>query len=188
MQSGEVNRQRTASIILAGGCFWGLQAFLRRLPGVLETEAGYANSLVPAPTYEQVCSQRTHAVEAVKVVYDSDILTLRQLLDAYFAVIDPTAVNRQGNDTGTNYRTGIYYSDPADLPVIQTAVKTEERRYVHPLATEVLPLKNYYPAEGYHQDYLEVPPGGYCHISPVLIHGFRLKSPEELAKEDGNGQ
>ena len=127
-------------------------------------------------------------MEAVKVVYDSDILTLRQLLDAYFAVIDPTAVNRQGNDTGTNYRTGIYYSDPADLPVIQTAVKTEERRYVHPLATEVLPLKNYYPAEGYHQDYLEVHPGGYCHISPVLIHGFRLKSPEELAKEDGNGQ
>ena len=93
-----------------------------------------------------------------------------------------------GRDTGTNYRTGIYYSDPADLPVIQTAVKTEERRYVHPLATEVLPLKNYYPAEGYHQDYLEVHPGGYCHISPVLIHGFRLKSPEELAKEDGNGQ
>lgn len=173
-------------IILAGGCFWGLQAFLRRLPGVEYTEAGYANSVVPHPTYQQVCSQITGSTEAVEVGFDPSTISLRQLLDAFFAVIDPTTVNRQGNDVGTNYRSGIYYTSENQLPVIRQTLRTEQRRYARPIVTEVLPLKNFYPAEEYHQDYLEVNPGGYCHIPVSVINSFRLKSPEELNREDAS--
>lgn len=172
------------SIVLAGGCFWGLQAFLRRLPGVNETEVGYANSKVPNPSYQQVCSQMTGSTEAVEVRFDPSIISLRQLLDAFFEVIDPTVANRQGNDIGTNYRTGIYYTSELQIPVIKQTMRTEQKQYGRPLVTEILPLKNFYPAEEYHQDYLEINPGGYCHIPVSVINSFQLKSREELARED----
>lgn len=180
------NKECTESIVLAGGCFWGLQAFLRRLPGVVRTEAGYANSLLPQPAYRQVCSGITNAAEAVKVDFDPKVLSLRQLLDAFFTVIDPEAVNRQGNDIGTSYRSGIYYSDPAMLPVIRQAVKTEQKKHSLPVATEVDVLRNFWPAEDYHQDYLEVNPGGYCHIPWTVIRGFQIKCREQLAREDAS--
>lgn len=170
------------TIYLAGGCFWGTARLFSLVPGVTLSEAGYANSSVPEPTYQQVCTGRTGAAETVKVRYESDDVTLTQLLDLYFKSIDPTALNRQGNDIGTQYRTGVYYTDAADLPVIESVVADVSLRYGSPLAVEVMPLKNFYPAEEYHQDYLEKNPGGYCHVNPALFREARNLGKDPLAE------
>ena len=156
-------------IYLAGGCFWGTEHFMKQIRGVEATQVGYANSTVADPDYRQVCSGRTGAAEAVKVVYDPAEVGLPLLLGLYFKTIDPTSLNKQGNDRGTQYRTGIYYTDLADREVIVRAVDELSKRYDRPLAIEVKPLDNFYPAEGYHQDYLDKNPGGYCHIDPALF-------------------
>lgn len=171
-----------AEIYFAGGCFWGTEHFLKQIRGVESTQAGYANSTVLNPTYEQVCSGKTNAAETVKVVYDPEIVKLSLLLDLYFQTIDPTSLNRQGNDRGTQYRTGIYYTDKADLPAINQAVKTLAVQYKSPLAVEVEPLKNFYPAEAYHQDYLDKNPGGYCHINPALFNLAKKANAAPAAK------
>ncbi len=152
-------------IYLAGGCFWGTEAYVRKLPGILRTEVGYANSLIENPTYEQVCSGETHAAETVKVSYEDSVITLPLLLEAYFRTIDPTSVNRQGNDRGTQYRTGIYWTDEADRPVVEAALLKLRSQVGRPLAIEAKPLENFYPAEEYHQDYLASNPFGYCHVN-----------------------
>lgn len=156
-------------IYFAGGCFWGTERFFSMVKGVTETEAGYANSHVPSPSYREVCGGNTGASETVKVVYDPDVVSLPFLLDLYFKTIDPTSLNRQGNDVGTQYRTGIYYSDAADRTVIDEAVDREREHYARPIVVEVKPLENFYPAEDYHQQYLANNPGGYCHINPALM-------------------
>ena len=156
-------------IYLAGGCFWGTQHFLAQLPGVVSTEVGYANSLVPNPDYHQVCGGTTDAAETVRVVYDPDSVSLDYILGMYFLTIDPTSIDRQGNDVGSQYRTGIYYTDDAQLPVIRQVVDGVSRAVGEPLAVEVKPLQNFYPAEDYHQDYLDKNPGGYCHLNPALF-------------------
>lgn len=164
-------------IYLAGGCFWGTEHFLKQIPGVISTEAGYANSRIPSPSYADVCTGTTGAAEAVKVVYDPAQLDLTTLLDLYFKTIDPTAVNRQGNDHGTQYRTGIYYTNDADCKTIDREM-TDVATMLHKrLAVEVEPLKNFYPAEEYHQDYLDKNPGGYCHINPALFEAARHAVP-----------
>lgn len=149
---------------LAGGCFWGLEAFLKRLPGVRATIAGYANGTTENPTYQDVCRWNTGHAEAVSVTYDPLVLPTDLLLDAFFEAIDPTSVNRQGNDAGTQYRTGIYWTDESELPAIESALLRQQARYDKPLAVEVEPLDGFYPAEEYHQGYLEKNPGGYCHV------------------------
>lgn len=151
------------TIYLAGGCFWGCQKYFDLLPGVRETEVGYANGPTANPSYEEVKHHAGHA-ETVRVVYDAGALPLEKLLAAYFKVIDPTSVNKQGEDEGIQYRTGIYYVDEADLPVIRASLEDLAARYDAPLAVECLPLENFYSAEEYHQKYLEKNPGGYCHI------------------------
>lgn len=156
-------------IYLAGGCFWGTQHFFSLVDGVVSTQAGYANSNTPSPTYSQVCSGTTDAAETVRVVYDPDSVSLPFLLDLYYRTIDPTAEDRQGNDIGSQYRTGIYYTDESDLPFIRNSVRELSRSYREPLAIEIGPLENFYPAEDYHQDYLDKNPGGYCHISPDIM-------------------
>lgn len=163
-------------IYLAGGCFWGLQKYLSLLPGVVKTEVGYANGDTENPSYEDVCRRGTGHAETVKVVYNPEKISLGHILFMFFDVIDPTALNRQGNDIGTQYRSGIYYSDDGDLPVIEKAMATLRRKYDHSptgkstgvdtVVIEVKPLENYYSGEGYHQDYLDKNPGGYCHIGP----------------------
>lgn len=164
-------------IYLAGGCFWGTEHFLKQIPGVISTEAGYANSRIPSPSYADVCTGTTGAAEAVKVVYDPAQLDLTTLLDLYFKTIDPTAVNRQGNDHGTQYRTGIYYTNDADRKTIDREM-TDVATMLHKrLAVEVEPLNNFYPAEEYHQDYLDKNPGGYCHINPALFEAARRAVP-----------
>ncbi|MDL2220412.1 peptide-methionine (S)-S-oxide reductase MsrA [Eubacteriales bacterium OttesenSCG-928-N14] len=152
------------TIYLAGGCFWGVEAYIMQLGGVVHTKVGYANSNTPNPSYELVCTGTTGATETVKVDYDAKILPLSQLLDAFFLVIDPTTLNRQGPDAGTQYRSGIYYVDEADAPVITSAIARVQAQYNQPVVTEVMALGNFYPAEEYHQHYLQKNPGGYCHI------------------------
>ena len=151
------------TLYLAGGCFWGCQKYFDLMDGVRETEVGYANGPTANPSYEEVKHHSGHA-ETVRVVYDADTLPLRTLLERYFAVIDPTSVNKQGEDEGIQYRTGIYYVDEADLPAIREALAGLAAKFDKPLAIECGPLKNFYPAEEYHQKYLEKNPNGYCHI------------------------
>ena len=153
----------TKTIYLAGGCFWGCQKYFDRIPGVTETEVGYANGPTENPTYEQVKRHAGHA-ETVRVVYDPEKLALRALLEKYFLVIDPTSVNRQGEDEGVQYRTGIYYTEPEDGAIARAALSALAAQYDRPLAVECEPLQCFYPAEEYHQKYLEKHPGGYCHI------------------------
>lgn len=151
-------------IWLAGGCFWGLEAYLDRLSGVIATSVGYANGNTEYPTYEQVCHNNTGHAETVYVVYDPGRIGLPKLLAYFFKVVDPTTLNRQGNDRGIQYRSGIYYRDASDKPVIEQVIAEEQKKYPAPIVVEVLPLSNYYVAEEYHQKYLKKNPGGYCHI------------------------
>ena len=157
------------TIYLAGGCFWGMQKFFDQFDGVLETEAGYANGPDAAPSYKDVCAGSGHA-ETVKVVYDENVMRLAALLDFYFSVIDPLSVNRQGNDRGIQYRTGIYYTDENQLPEILEVYRAEEAAAGEKLAVELLPLRNFFSAEEYHQKYLDKNPGGYCHIPERFFH------------------
>lgn len=115
-------------IVLAGGCFWGTEAYLKRLPGIIQTEVGYANSSTPQPSYEEVCSGETGAAEAVRVIYDKEVIPLPLLLEAYLRTIDPASLNRQGNDCGTQYRTGIYWTDERDAPIVISELNKVERR------------------------------------------------------------
>lgn len=158
-----------AAIAFAGGCFWGTEHFMKQIEGVTDTQVGYANSVVPDPTYKQVCTGTTHAAEAVMVQYDPDTVSLPFLIDLYMMTIDPTVLNRQGNDVGTQYRTGIYYTSEAQKPIIEEALAAYAPDYNKPIVVEVLPLKNFYPAEDYHQDYLDKNPNGYCHVDPRLF-------------------
>lgn len=154
-----------AEIYLAGGCFWGIEKYFQSIRGVLRTEVGYANGTTECPLYEEVCNNNTGHAETVKVVYDPTALPLSFLLNLFFEAIDPTSVNRQGGDRGTQYRTGIYYTDQKDLSVINNSIKLLQKQKVKPVVIEVKPLDNFYPAEEYHQNYLKKNPGGYCHIS-----------------------
>lgn len=165
----------THEIYLAGGCFWGTEHFFKQIEGVIDTQVGYANGTVENPTYEQVCTHKTGHAETVKVVYDPEQIGLEFLLDMFFAAIDPTVEDQQGPDVGPQYRTGIYYTDAADLPVIERRVADESRRYEAEIVTEVLPLASFYPAEDYHQDYLDKNPDGYCHL-PLQLFEFARKA------------
>lgn len=160
-------------LYLAGGCFWGVEAFLQQLPGVTDTNVGYANGNTENPTYEEVCSQRTGHTETVYVRYDPSILPLSTLLEAYFTIVDPTSENRQGNDRGTQYRTGIFYTEEGDRAAIDQAVTLQGALYDKPIQTQVLPLENFTLAEEYHQNYLEKNPGGYCHIDLGTADKFK---------------
>jgi len=151
-------------IYLAGGCFWGLEKYLQSIPGVLETEVGYANGNTMSPSYEDVCHHGTGHAETVSVQYDPEKISLSSLLDLYYEVIDPLSINQQGNDKGSQYRTGIYYVNLKDKAVIESSIAKLQDRHEQPVAIEVKPLENYYKAEEYHQKYLDKHPEGYCHI------------------------
>jgi len=155
-------------IWLAGGCFWGIEKYMAGIHGVLGTSAGYANGQSVSPSYEQVCTGTTGCAETVHVVYSPKVLSLARLLALFMQAIDPTSLNRQGGDVGTQYRTGIYYCDHTDLPVINTAIEQTEAECGVLIVVEVKPLESYYLAEEYHQEYLKKNPGGYCHIGDEL--------------------
>ena len=178
-----INKTMNKSIYFAGGCFWGTEHFMKQIQGVIDTEVGYANSN-PAWTskkvnYKVVCSGVTGLAETVKVVYNSDVVDLKVLVNLFFKTIDPTSLNRQGNDSGTQYRTGIYFEDEKDGTLLKQLVNELARNYTEPLVIEILPLRDYYAAEEFHQDYLEHNPKGYCHISSDL---FKLAKNANVAK------
>lgn len=161
-----------AEIWLAGGCFWGVEAFLSKLPGVIYTEVGYANGKTENPTYEDVCRKGTGHAETVYVRYDTGKISLDKLLGYFFRIIDPTALNKQGNDIGTQYRSGIYYKNEEDKSVIVDFIAKIQPSFKKQIITEVLPLENFYKGEEYHQDYLEKNPHGYCHIDLSILNSI----------------
>ena len=160
-----MNQKDIKTIFLAGGCFWGMQRFFDQFDGVVRTEVGYANGPDTAPSYEEVCADSGHA-ETLRIEYDESVISLAGLLRYYFMVIDPLSVNRQGHDEGIQYRTGIYYTDEGQKAEIEAACRAEEEKAGAALAVEREPIRNFFPAEEYHQKYLEKNPGGYCHIPP----------------------
>lgn len=161
----EFSRENLKTIYLAGGCFWGTDAYMARVLGVAETESGYANGHTPLPvTYEEVYTDTTGYAEVVKVVYDETRITLAKVLDEFFSITNPTTLNKQANDIGTRYRSGIYYIDEIDVPVIKAAIDKVRANYVEPVVTMVEPLVSYQAAEEYHQSYLDKNPDGYCHV------------------------
>lgn len=151
-------------IVLAGGCFWGMEAYFSRMDGIIKTEVGYANGETLEPTYEQVCTNTTGHAEVLYMEYDDEVITLETLLEHFWKVVDPTSLNRQGGDIGSQYRTGIYYLNVSDEDVIRQSLDQEQKKHAKPIVTEVGNLDYYHPAEEYHQKYLKKNPGGYCHI------------------------
>lgn len=156
-------------IYFAGGCFWGTEHFLKLIRGVEDTQVGYANGNYPNPTYKEVCYGDTGFAETVKVVYNPKAVSLELLIDLFLKTIDPTSLNRQGGDIGTQYRTGIYYVEEKDIPIIEKKIQNLAQEYDKPIVVEVMPLNNFYEAELYHQDYLDKNRGGYCHIGKDLF-------------------
>jgi len=173
----------TKQIYLAGGCFWGIEAYFSKLPGVIKTISGYANGKTKNPGYEEVSSGATGFAETVLVEYDPKTISLKDLLNHYLDIVDPTTLNKQGNDIGTQYRSGIYYTNEADGLIIKKAVKDEEKRYKLPLVTEVKKLENFYEAEEYHQKYLDKNPHGYCHIDLSKVKKYKKPKTEDLKKK-----
>ncbi len=173
----------TKEIYFAGGCFWGVEHFFKGVDGVTEAMPGYANGHIENPRYEQVYTDTTGFAETVRVRYRPDRVSLKELTRLFFAIIDPLSVNQQGHDVGTRYRTGIYYTDPAEVEVIapvfaEVAMKlgTKMPDFVpeRALATELEPLQCFYPAEEYHQNYLDKKPDGYCHLPLTAFRYLRL--------------
>ena len=162
-------------IYLAGGCFWGIEEYFSRIAGVVDVESGYANGTVDNPSYQQVCTNTTGHAETVRVRYDPAQVSLATIMDQYFKVIDPTILNRQGNDRGTQYRTGGCYTDEADLPVLRSVFDEVAAGLDKPVVTELAPLACFWPAEEYHQEYLTTNPGGYCHVDFSSLASVRTK-------------
>lgn len=158
------SKNNIKSIYFAGGCFWGVEAYMEKIYGVIDSSSGYANGKTENPTYEDVVYRNTGHAETVHVKYDANKVSLETLIKYYFRIIDPTSINKQGNDIGTQYRTGIYYTDSNDLPIIEKEINEEQKKYNKKIVVEVSPLKRFDLAEEYHQDYLKKNPHGYCHI------------------------
>lgn len=161
----EFKKENLKEIYIAGGCFWGVQAYYSRIPGVKESISGYANGTKENPTYQEVCTGTTGHTETVKIVYDKTIVSLEKLVEIFFKIVDPTQRNRQSNDIGTQYRSGIYYLDENEKEIIDKIVESKRANYENPIVTEVEKLKCFYEAEEYHQAYLDKNPGGYCHVN-----------------------
>lgn len=173
------------TIVLGGGCFWCTEAVFKEVRGITDVESGYSNGQAQRPSYEQVCTGRTGCVEVVKLVYDPAIISTRQILEIFFVVHDPTQLNRQGNDVGSQYRSGIYFTDPEQQRVATELIQEIAREQIFdgPIVTEVVPLADYWPAEDYHQDFFERnPTQGYCMaVAAPKVVKFR-KTFRELAK------
>ena len=174
------------TIVLGGGCFWCTEAVYVKVRGITDVESGYSNGQTQRPSYEQVCTGTTGHNEVVKLTYDAAQITLRQILEIFFVVHDPTTPNRQGNDSGTQYRSGIYYTTPEQKQAADDMIRemTTDNLFGKPIVTEVLALDNYSPAEEYHQDFFEKNPyQGYCvAVAAPKVAKFR-KTFADLVKD-----
>ena len=149
---------------LAGGCFWGVEDLIRKLPGVIDTEVGYTGGTLSKPRYEDVKTGRTGHAESLEIVFDPSKITYDEILDHFFRLHDPTSANRQGNDVGTQYRSAIFYHDDRQREAAEKAKERNQSKWQRPIVTEVVPAKEFWGAEDYHQDYLQRYPNGYtCH-------------------------
>ena len=164
-------------IYFAGGCFWGVEKFFALINGVLETEVGYANGKTENPSYEEVRQGETGHAETVRVVYDGAVLPLDFLLEQFYSIIDPTSLNRQGEDLGTMYRTGIYYVNSEDKAVIEQSIVRLQAQIDAAVVVEVLPLSQFFTAETYHQSYLDKNPQGYCHVPLAAFQRAKTARP-----------
>jgi len=154
----------TETATLAGGCFWGVEELVRKLPGVADTTVGYAGGTLDKPRYEDVKHGRTGHAESLQIVFDPSKISYDEILDFFFRLHDPTTANRQGNDIGTQYRSAIFYHDDAQRDAAQRAIQRAQSKWPRLIVTEVVPFTNFYPAEDFHQDYLQRNPHGYtCH-------------------------
>lgn len=165
-KEGSVKQQEKAIATLAGGCFWGVEELIRKLPGVLETSVGYTGGVTPSPTYNDVKTGTTGHAEAIEIVYDPHKVTYEEILRYFFRLHDPTTLNRQGNDLGTQYRSAIFFHNEEQHRIAQKVKDEVDRsgKWKSKVVTEILPAKTFYKAEDYHQDYLQKNPGGYtCH-------------------------
>lgn len=160
-------------IVIAGGCFWGVEAYYAQLKGMIDTQVGYANGTINNPSYKQVKAGDTGYVEVVKLNYDENIIPLEKILEHLFRFIDPTSLNKQGEDEGTQYRTGVYYEDELDMEKTLAYFTLRQTDYDQPIVVEVKRLENFFTAEEYHQKYLDKNPTGYCHVN------FGVIRPEE---------
>lgn len=160
----DYSKAELKKIYLAGGCFWGVEAYLERIYGVADAVSGYANGTTENPSYEDLIYRNSGHAETVEVTYDPSRVSLERLLRYYLKVVDPTSLNQQGNDRGVQYRSGVYYTDEKEKSVIEKVLAEEQKKYDKEIVIEVLPLEHFYMAEEYHQDYLEKNPNGYCHI------------------------
>ena len=168
-------------IYVAGGCYWGTEHFFKQVNGVLDTEVGFANGNTENPTYEEVCKDDTGYAETVKIVYDSDKAPLDFLLKLYFMIIDPTSFNKQGEDEGEQYSTGIFYTDESDKEIIENRIAKEAKKYDKKILVRVEPLKVFFPAKESHQDYLDKNPNGYCHVNISMFKVAKEATPEKYA-------
>ncbi|MCK5780689.1 MAG: peptide-methionine (S)-S-oxide reductase MsrA [Psychrilyobacter sp.] len=164
-------------IALAGGCFWGVEAYFKRVKGITATKSGYANGTTKDINYKELCTGKTGYVEACILTYDENILPLRMILNHLFRVIDPTSLNKQGGDIGTQYRTGIYYINQIDKNEIENYIEDQRGSYSKPIVVEVGPLDKFYNAEEVHQEYLEKNPSGYCHINFSVLKDDERQKP-----------
>ncbi|MDD4212345.1 MAG: peptide-methionine (S)-S-oxide reductase MsrA [Bacilli bacterium] len=162
-------------IVFGGGCFWGVEAYFKRLKGVTKTTVGYANGNKENPTYEELKLHIATHVEACEIYYDSQVISLEVLLRHLFRIINPYTLNRQGHDIGIQYRSGIYYKDNDDLKIIQTFIENEQKNDLRRIVVEVKLEQEYYLAEDYHQDYLTKNPNGYCHVDLRLLRNEETK-------------
>ncbi|MDL2211949.1 peptide-methionine (S)-S-oxide reductase MsrA [Erysipelotrichaceae bacterium OttesenSCG-928-M19] len=162
-------------IIVAGGCFWGVAEYYNRLKGIEKSIAGYVNGTKDNLTYEEVCSQKYQAIEAIKLSYDEEIISPEKILEHLFRIIDPTSLDKQGNDIGMSYRVGAYYDNDKDKTIIENFVKEQQVNYAKEIVFEIKPVLRFNDAEEYHQDYLIKNPHGYCHVNFNKIAKAELK-------------
>jgi len=178
-----MNEERiTDSIVLGGGCFWCLDAVYRNMKGIEKVECGYSNGIVAKPTYKEVCTGRTECVEVVKVFYDSSQTNLEEILTVFWRIHDPTTLNRQGNDVGTQYRSGIYFvNEEQKTMALKSKLAVEESQlWSGKIVTEIVPLKDYSTAEDYHQDYFTNNPSNpYC----TYVVGEKVEKFKKLFSE-----
>ena len=177
----EFDEENLQDIYLAGGCFWGVEAYMERVYGVYDVTSGFANGTTENPTYNQVITGKTGHTETVHVQYDPAHTDLKTIVEHFFMIVDPTSLNKQGNDRGTQYRSGIYYSNPEDQAVIDEVVAIEQERYDDDIVTEVEPLTSFTLADEYHQDYLEKNPDGYCHVEFDTLEDQEIPSIIDVA-------
>lgn len=162
-------------IVVAGGCFWGVEEYYKRLKGIINTKVGYAQGVTSSPSYEEVCTGDTNHAEVVYLEYDENVISLKKIAEHLFRIIDPTSLNKQANDIGTQYRTGFYYIDNEDYVPLNNFLTIKSEMYNKPIVVELQKLDIFYDAEDYHQDYLDKNPTGYCHVDFSKIRDDELK-------------